>query len=198
MEKETVLITTIYKASSVIQVMRRFSPKKVYFIIDDPEDDVRKNSINMIKDLFSEVKFGPEIKVKIYDIVNIASECINVIYKERVNRIIMNVTEGRKTMSFGMLLASYVMKKNIDSVYYIIEETNQPIKLPIVQLSITEKKAMILKELRKGIMDIGELERITSMKPGTLYVHLKDLRDEGFITKDNKLTEMGEVVLLNI
>lgn len=197
MGKMRILITTIYKASSVIQVIKQFSPKKIYFVIDEPLDDVRKNSIAMIKDLFPELEYGKEIKTKIYDIVNIAHECIKTIEKEKENTIIINISEGRKTMSIGVLFGSYVMKKYVDSVFYIMEETNQPIKLPLIDLKVTEKKEKILKAVDKGMESISDLEKEVDMKAATLYVHLKELRDEGFLTKDTKLTEMGKIVLLH-
>ncbi|MBU0460287.1 MAG: ArsR family transcriptional regulator [Nanoarchaeota archaeon] len=197
MGKMAILITTIYKASSVIQAIKRFSPKKVYFVIDEPLDDVRKNSILMVKDLFPEIQYGENIKTKIYDIVNIARECIKTIEKEKENKIFVNISEGRKTMSIGVLFGSYVMKKYIDSVYYIMEETNQPIQLPLIDLKVSEKKEMILKAIEKGLDSVTELEKEVDIKASNLYVHLKELRDGGFLTKDTKLTEMGKIVLLH-
>ena len=52
-----VLVSTIYKGSAVIMAIKKFQPGKVYFIVDEPIDDVRKNSIEMIRNLFPGIVF---------------------------------------------------------------------------------------------------------------------------------------------
>ena len=99
-------------------------------------------------------------------------------------------------MSLGMLFGAYVMKKGIDSAYYIMEETNQALKLPLIELKAPAKKKKILELISSGENTVEGLVKKSNVKPGTMYVHLKDLRDEGFITKDMKLTDMGRIVLL--
>src|SRR3989344_2899640 len=94
----TVLISTIFKGSAVIQAIKLFEPKKVYFVVDDPIDDIRKHSVNMIKDIFPSVEFE-QISAKMYDIVEIAQKTMEVINKESSEKIIVHISEGRKTMS---------------------------------------------------------------------------------------------------
>ena len=193
-----VLISTIYKGSAVIQAIKLFSPKKIYFIVDKPIDEIRKNSILMIKDLFPDIDIK-QVPVKTYDIVNIASETINIIRKESQNDIKVHISEARKTMSLGLLFGAYVMKKEIDSAYYIIEETNQPLKLPLMELKVSKKKKEILKYISEGNNSVEILSEKLNIQSSTLYVHLKELRDDGIITptKDLKLTDMGKIILLN-
>ena len=193
-----VLISTIYKGSAVIQAIKLFSPKKIYFIVDKPIDEIRKNSIHMIQDLFPDVDIE-QVAVKTYDIVNIANQTIKIIKKESQNNIKVHISEARKTMSLGLLFGAYVMKKQIDSAHYIIEETNQPLKLPLMELKVSKKKKEILKLISEGIDTVEALAKKLNIQTSTLYVHLKELRDEGIITptKDLKLTEMGKIILLN-
>jgi CRISPR locus-related DNA-binding protein len=193
-----VLISTIYKGSAVIQAIKLFSPNKIFFIVDKPIDDIRKNTIQMIEDLFPKIDLI-QIPVKTYDIVNIANETITIIKKELENDITVHISEGRKTMSLGLLFGAYVMKKYIDSAYYIIEETNQPLKLPLIELKVSNKKKEILKYISEGNCSVESLSKKLNVKPSTLYVHLKELRDDGIITstKNLKLTDMGKIILLN-
>jgi CRISPR locus-related DNA-binding protein len=184
--------------SAVIQAVKLFSPNKIFFIVDKPIDEIRKNTIQMIKDLFPKIDLI-QIPVKTYDIVNIANETITIIKKELENDITVHISEGRKTMSLGLLFGAYVMKKYIDSAYYIIEETNQPLKLPLIELKVSKKKKEILKYISEGNCSVDTLSKKLSVKPSTLYVHLKELRDDGIITstKDLKLMDMGKIILLN-
>jgi len=193
----TVLISTIFKGSAVIQAIKLFNPKKVYFIVDDPLDDIRKHSVNMIKDLFSSIEIKT-VPAKIYDIVEIAKKTMEVINKESSDKIIVHISEGRKTMTLGTLFGAYVLRKKVDSAYYIVEETNSPIRLPLVTLRVSKKKYELLKLMAEGKKSIQELQKkMNNIASATMYVHIKELRDEGLLTKDNKITEMGKIVLLN-
>jgi len=193
-----VLISTIYKGPAVIQAIKLFNPQKIYFIVDNPINEIRKNTIRMVADLFPTIEYK-EIPVKTYDIVDIANATISIVKEESKNKIIAHISEGRKTMSLGLLFGSYVMKKKIDSAYYIIEETNQPLKLSLMELKVSKKKREILTYVSEGITSVELLSEKLGVQPSTLYVHLKELRDEGMITKtkDLKLTDMGKIVLLN-
>lgn len=191
------MISTIYKGSAVIQAIKLFSPQKIYFIVDEPIDDIRKNTIDMVKDIFPDLKFV-NISSKIYNIVDIAKNVIDTIKKESKNKIIVHISEGRKTMSLGLLFGSYVMKNFVDSVYYIVEETNHPLKLPLIELKISNKKKEILQYVLQDITVVDDLSIKLNIQPSTLYVHLKELRDDGLITdtKNLRLTDMGKIIIL--
>jgi len=190
-----ILISTIYEGNAVIQAIKLFSPQKIYFIVDNPIHERRMQSIGMVKDLYPKIEIS-NIPVKTYDIVNIANETIKIIKKESNNEVIIHISEARKTMSLGLLFGAYVMKDHVDSAYYIIEETNQPLKLPLVELSVSKKKKELLNLINNGITSTDKLSKELNIKTSTLYVHLKELRDEGLIDKDITLTDMGKIVML--
>ena len=181
----TVLISTIFKGSAVIQAIKLFEPKKVYFLVDDPIDDIRKHSVNMIKDIFPSIEFE-QISAKIYDIVEIAQKTIEVIEKESLNKIIVHISEGRKTMTLGVLFGAYVLREKVDSAYYIVEETNSPIRLPLIALKVSAKKHDLLKLISQGQKSTSELQNEMKITAATLYVHIKELRDDGLLSKNNK------------
>lgn len=191
-----ILISTIWKGSAVIQAVKLFSPDKIFFVIDEPLEDIRKNSIDMIKELFPNIIYNT-ISAKIYDIVSIAKAVVDIIEQEKNNEIIIHISEGRKTMSLGLLFGAYVKKGNVHSAYYITEETNTPIQLPLIDLKLSKRKKQLLRKINENIVSKAELEKILKIKTPTIYVHLKELRDDGFLTKDNKLTEMGRIILLD-
>lgn len=190
-----ILISTLYRGTAAIRAIKLFSPQKVYFIVDKPVDSVRENAVEMITDLYPKLTIEL-VSVKTYDIVNIADETIKIIKKERENNITLHISEARKTMSLGTLFGSYVMKPYVNSVYYIIEETNQPLKIPLLELKVSSKKKQILNLINNGMNNIEELVKKLNVNRSTLYVHFKELRDEGFLDKKNNLTEMGRIVLL--
>ena len=191
-----ILISTIWKGSAVIQAIKLFSPDKVFFIVDEPLEDIRKNTISMIKELFPNLKYNT-VPTKIYDIVGIAKAAMDIIESEKENQIVVHISEGRKTMSLGLLFGAYVKRKLVSSAYYITEETNTPIQLPLVDLKLSKQKMQLLRKISENISSMSELEKALDVKAPTIYVHMKELRDDGFLNKDNKLTEMGRIILLN-
>ena len=191
-----VLISTIWKGSAVIQAIKLFSPNKVFFIADEPVEDIRNNSINMIKELFPNLEYKT-VSTKIYDIVGIAKSVMDIIESETGNEIIVHISEGRKTMSLGLLFGAYVKRELVSSAYYITEETNTPIQLPLVKLKLSKQKIRLLQKINEDISSMPELEKALNVKAPTIYVHMKELRDDGFLNKENKLTEIGRIILLN-
>ncbi|AJF62351.1 MAG: Transcriptional regulator, ArsR family [archaeon GW2011_AR20] len=191
-----VLISTIWKGSAVIQAIKLFSPNKVFFIADEPVEDIRNNSINMIKEIFPNLEYKT-VPTKIYDIVGIAKSVMDIIESETGNEIIVHISEGRKTMSLGLLFGAYVKRELVSSAYYITEETNTPIQLPLVKLKLSKQKKGLLQKIDENITSISELAKKLKIKAPTVYVHMKELRDDGFLNKENKLTEIGRIILLN-
>jgi CRISPR locus-related DNA-binding protein len=191
-----VLITTIWKGTAVIQAIKSFSPTKIYFVVDDPLEATRKSAMGMIKDIFPQIQYH-EVSAKIYDIVGMARAAIDIINKENGEKIIVHISEGRKTMSFGLLFAAYVKKESIDSVYYITEETNTLIQLPLVELKLSKQKKELLQKINEGVSSVSDLEKALNIKTPTVYVHMKELRDDGFLNKENQITEIGRIVLLS-
>ena len=191
-----VLISTIWKGSAVIQAIKLFSPNKVFFIADEPVEDIRNNSINMIKELFPNLEYKT-VSTKIYNIVGIAKSVMDIIESETGNEIIVHISEGRKTMSLGLLFGAYVKRELVSSAYYITEETNTPIQLPLVKLKLSKQKKGLLQKIDENITSISELAKKLKIKAPTVYVHMKELRDDGFLNKENKLTEIGRIILLN-
>ena len=191
-----ILISTIWKGSAVIQAIKLFSPNKVFFIADEPVEDIRNNSINMIKELFPNLEYKT-VPTKIYDIVGIARSVMDIIESETGNEIIVHISEGRKTMSLGLLFGAYVKRELVSSAYYITEETNTPIQLPLVKLKLSKQKIRLLQKINENISSMPEFEKALNVKAPTIYVHMKELRDDGFLNKENKLTEIGRIILLN-
>ena len=190
-----VLITTVFKGSAVIQAIKLFSPQRVYFLIDEPLNEIRNQTINMIKEFFPTLDFK-SISAKVYNIVDIAKETIDIIEKEKNEEIIIHVSEGRKTMGFGLLFGAYMMSEHVKAAYYLEEETNPPIQLPLTKLKVPDQKRKLLDLIFQGINDVKDIEKRLEITASTVYVHMKELRDEGFLDKDNKITDIGKIVLL--
>ena len=142
--------------------------------------------------------FTDLIKTESYDIVKIAKSVVKIIEKEYTsgNEIVLHITEGRKTMAIGSMYAAYARKKMIKGIYYITEEKNELISLPILELQINETKGKIMKEFAKGNTNIKNLAKLTGKTEAMIYAHISSLKTEGYISPKGKLTDSGRIVIL--
>lgn len=195
----SVLITTVYKGSAVIQAIKLFSPTKVLFLVDEPIDAIRENTLRMIKEFYPDISYE-KIPSKIYDIVEIASNAMKTIGKHKEEnkeeKIIVHISEGRKTMSLGLLYGAYMCRDKVSALYYIMEETNLPIQLPLLELNISPQKKKILQLISDGKKSIPELESELGTSTSTIYVQMKELRDLGFLNSNNDVTDIAKIALL--
>ncbi|MFC2133836.1 CRISPR-associated CARF protein Csa3 [Bacteroidota bacterium] len=191
-----VLIATIFEGRSNLQTIPTISPEKIYFIVDTPIHEKRQTAINAIQHKYPEIKIE-KVFVKHYDVVDVAKNVIGVMESEKSNELFVNITEGRKTMSIGLLFGAYMMKEFVKSVFYITEETNDQISLPLVDLKVKNGRKDLLELIKNGTSSTDELSKKLDITSGHLYVQLKELRDKGFISKENKITELGKIAILN-
>ena len=206
MEKKgvRVVISTIYEGYAVKQSLIKLSPDKLILLVDEPTDKKKREKMNevikSIKEFYKERLIVESVKIPSYDIPKIMQEVIKIIDKELEidNEIYSHITEGRKTISLGLLYASYRRKKNIKGAYYITEEEHNLIKLPMLEFDINETKKSFLREIKKGNGKLKELKKKTDLKQSATYQNIQELKEDGYIEKEGelKLTELGRMMIL--
>ena len=204
MVKKRVMISTFYQGPAVKRAITKLSPDKIILLIDDSlkgsGTEKMKNALEELKKFYSEI-LGIQIeKVKTYDLPQIIEKASKLITKENRlnNEIIIHITEGRKITSLGLLFASYLNKSKVSSAFYITEEENKLISLPMLDFHIGSSKKEILKEVNKGNGVVKRIQEKLKIKQSAVYQHLQELRNEGYIENDKelKLSEFGRVVIL--
>ena len=63
-------------------------------------------------------------------------------------------------------------------------------------LGVVIPKGKIMKELNKGNTEIKDLAKITDKTEAMVYAHLSDLKAEGYVAEDLKLTVSGRIAIL--
>ena len=190
------MISTVHIQKAVLSAIPKLSPEKIVFLID-PESK-KKTDIDEIKKIYGEIIPIETVKTNCYDLVKVASDVVKLIEEEnkKGNEVIVHITEGRKTTAIGAMYGAYARKKMVKGIYYITEEKNELISLPILELQINSTKSIILKEYAKGNKDIKKLAAITEKTEAMIYSHISDLKEEGYISADNELTDSGRIVIL--
>lgn len=188
-----VVISTFYKGNTILPLISKINPNRIYLVYNLPKDGIVSASLDMIKTYIKEKEFV-DIEVFAYELYDVAKKINDVIKKEldENNEIFICTTEGRKTVTLGTLLGASLNKNNIEENYYIIEESNSLITLPLFNLKISDGKREILQEIFNSKLE--ELKEKNDKS--TLYVQLKELREDNYIDKENKITELGKIVLL--
>jgi len=195
-----VVISTVYSGRSIKVAIKELSPNKLILIVDKPIDKTKEETVKEIKKFYGEIIQIETLQTSLYNIPEIMEKVIKVIDEEskKENEILIHITEGRKTTSLALLFAGYARKEKIKGAYYVIEETNEILPLPLIKLELGESKKKLLQEINKGNGKIKKIEKKLKIKQSAVYQHIQELKKEGYLedTKELKLTEMGRVMIL--
>jgi len=200
MDKKRVIISTVYSGKAVKMAINKLSPDKLILITDPSKDRIKTETIKLIRKIFDDILDIEVLETSLYDIPEIIDKITTQIDKEfkKENEILLHITEGRKTTSLALLFAGYMRKEKIKGSYYIIEETNTVLSLPLISFELGESKKKLLKEISKGNEKIQKIEKKLGIKQSAIYQHLQELKQEGYLedNKELKLTDFGRMIIL--
>ena len=191
-----VMISTVHIKKAVLVAIPKLSAEKIIFLIDT--DTKNKANLEEIKLFFGESIPVEFIKVSAYDVSNIASLVAQRIDEEyeKKNEVILHITEGRKTLAIGAMYGAYARAKKVLGIYYITEENNELISLPVLEFKLNPTKLSILQEFKKGNKNIKGLAQKLGKTEAMIYAHIADLKKGNYISKDETLTCKGELIIL--
>jgi CRISPR locus-related DNA-binding protein len=195
-----VLITTTYSSDSIILAITRLSIERVYLLVDKKPEGLQKETIDLINKTFSSVIEIKEKKIELYDFVEVAKTVTDLIDAiSRKDEIYINITPARKTQSLGLIFGCYARPKYVKRIFYITEETNDMITLPILSFDITDSQKEVLDNIEKIDTSKALAEEVETSR-AMLYRNIKELLDRGFIEPKEKegykLTDAGKIARL--
>ncbi len=203
MQKNKVLIATLYSPEPVMLATTRLGPDRLILIIDKEPDQTQKNSLELIKKSLGTVIEVKEVKVDKYDIVGIATKCVEIIDMQPQNdEIFVNITAGRKTKAIGLLFAAYARHDKVSRIAYNPEEDKKAIVwLPKLSFKLTESQKLILEKIDnakiENIKDLSE-KLGSNLSTAMVYRAIDELKDMDLITTEDglKLTDAGKIARL--
>jgi len=199
-EGQRVIISTVYSGKAVKMAINKLSPDKLILITDPSKDRRKTETIKLIRKIFDDILDIEVLETSLYDIPEIIDKITTQIDKEfkKENDVLLHITEGRKTTSLALLFAGYMRKEKIKGAYYIIEETNTVLSLPLISFELGESKKKLLKEISKGNEKIQKIEKKLGIKQSAIYQHVQELKQEGYLenNKELKLTDFGRIIIL--
>ncbi len=145
-----VLIATLYSPEPVILATTRLGPERLILLIDKTSNKEQEASLKLIEDSLGKVIDVKTVKTDVYDIVEIARECVKVIdLQPNEDHIFVNITSGRKTKAIGLLFAAYARHSRVSKIAYNPEEDKSSIVyLPRLSFKLTDNQKDILREDR--------------------------------------------------
>jgi len=207
--KKRVIISSFFSANTIYPLIQLLSPTKIILVVEknlsklDSEDArKKKESLDIVKQKLEGIVELEVLETKsLYDLYEIAKDIVEKIDSLADSDIILNISEGRKPLSFGMYFAGSARRKKIDSICYLIKENNEILKLPFPDFKINEIQKTILKKLEKKSKTIKDLRKeiLKIRTKSVFYKYIKDLEKEGYIKISDEsieLTNTGRIILL--
>jgi CRISPR-associated protein Csa3 len=197
-----ILIATLYSPEPVLLATTRLGPEIIILLVDKEPDKTQEASIKLIQDSLGKVIEVKIVKTDVYDIVEVAKKCVDIIdMQHKEDHIFVNITSGRKTKAIGLLFAAYARHDRVSKIAYNPEEGGDVVYLPRLSFNLNESQKEILEVLEKGkYANIGELAEKVKKSTGMVYRSMKELEDMDFIDMSGsdgiKLTDAGKIARL--
>jgi len=196
-----VLIATLYSPEPVILATTRLGPDRLILLIDKEPSKEQEQSLKLIQDSLGKVIDVKAIKTDVYDIVEVARKCVEIIdLQPKDDWIFVNITSGRKTKAIGLLFAAYARHDRVRKIAYNPEEDRSSVVyLPKLSFKLTESQKTILEHLDKGKYEsISDLAKKIDLSSAMLYRAIDELKDMDLVSTEDgiKLTDAGKIARL--
>jgi len=196
-----VLIATLYNPDPVILAATRLGPDRLILLIDQKPTKEQEDSLKLIQNSLGKVIDVKAVKTDVYDIVKVATKCVEVIdVQPKDDTIYVNITSGRKTKAIGLLFAAYARHDRVKKVAYNPEEDrNAVVYLPRLSFKLTESQKKVLEYVNDGeYQSITDLADKIDLSRAMIYRAIDELKDMDMLTTEEglKLTDAGKIARL--
>jgi CRISPR-associated protein Csa3 len=196
-----VLIATLYSPEPVILATTRLGPERLILLVDKEPSKEQENSLKIIQDSLGKVIEVKVVKTDVYDIVEVATKCVEIIdMQPKDDPIYVNITSGRKTKAIGLLFAAYARHDRVKKIAYNPEEDKSAVVyLPRLSFKLTESEKKVLEAIGNDTFENPtELAKKVDLSTAMLYRSLDELKDQDLVTTEQgiKLTDAGKIARL--
>src|SRR3989344_7544796 len=183
-----VLIATLYSPEPVILATTRLGPERLILLVDKEPSKEQENSLELIQESLGKVIEVKVVKTDVYDIVNVATKCVEIIdMQPKDDPIYINITSGRKTKAIGLLFAAYARHDRVKKIAYNPEEDKSAVVyLPRLSFKLTESQKKILEYVDAGnYASIKELSEKIDLSTAMLYRAIDELKDMDLVSTED-------------
>jgi CRISPR locus-related DNA-binding protein len=216
------LIATVFNSDSILFLSHKLGINHIILLVDkDTQErtyyktdvkEIIESSVNEIKKQFkkeeTERETGKVIettlseikteKIPLWDVLEISKICTKKIDELFSNgfEIYLDITQGQKTQSLGLLFAGFIKASKIKGVYYYNHYEKNEVELPILSFELTKSQQQLLTLLNNFDVNtetLSELATETKKSRPLLYKNLKELQRKRLIDKSFQLTLGGQL-----
>ena len=196
-----VLIATLFNPEPVLLASTKLGPERIILLVSKDMTKEQEASIKLIQGSLGKVIDIKVVKIEVYDIVEIARKCVEIIdMQPDEDEIYINITSGRKTQAIGLLFSAYARHEKVKKIaYYPEEDKNSIIYLPRLSFKLTEGQKKILEQIEnKKYSSIGDLAPKVDLSNAMLYRAIAELKDMDLISTEDgiTLTDAGKIARL--
>src|SRR3989344_5062720 len=196
-----VLIATLYNPEPVILATTRLGPERLILLVDKEPSSEQEKGLKVIQDSLGKVIEVKVVKTDVYDIVSVASKCVEIIdMQPKEDSIYVNITSGRKTKAIGLLFAAYARHDRVKKIAYNPEEDKSSVVyLPRLSFKLTESEKKVLETIGNNTFENPtELAKKVDLSTAMLYRSLDELKDMDLVITEEgiKLTDAGKIARL--
>lgn len=195
-----VLISTVFNPEPTLLAATKVGPDRLILVINKIPNKEQEASIKLIQNSLGKVIDVKLMKVNVYDIVEVATKCVEVIdMQPKDDLIYINITSGRKTMGMGLMFAAFARHEHVKKIAYNTEEDQTTIYLPRLSFKLTESEKKVLDYIDSGKYDsISDLSKKIDISTAMLYRAIDDLKDKDLVDAENglRLTDAGKIARL--
>lgn len=197
-----VLIATLYSHDPVMLAVTRLGPERLFLLMDDESNKEQDEALKLIQKSLGNVIEIKTKKTAVYDIVQIAKDCVDIIDAQpNEDHIFVNITSGRKTKAIGLLFAAYARHDRVSKIAYNPEDDKSSIVyLPRLSFKLTENQKKILELIdNKKCKTIGDFADKIDLSTAMVYRAIGELEDMDFVKSEEScysLTDAGRIARL--
>jgi CRISPR-associated protein Csa3 len=142
-------------------------PLKVLPIQQGKAPEEKARAEKMITDTLGSVIKVEKKYTTLYDVVKVARDVASIIEEENAKgqRIIVNVSGGRKPQAFGALFGAYARKEMVEQVVYVTEEDQFVLEFPLLGFGISDTKRTVLEQLESGETSVSKIQVVPILVP---------------------------------
>jgi CRISPR-associated protein Csa3 len=194
------LISTIYSIEPVIVCATRFSPSRIILLTEEKAPEEKTRAETMIIDTLGSVLKVEKKYTTLYDVLKVARDVAAIIEEEnaRGQRVIVNVSGGRKPQAFGALFGAYARKEMVEQVVYVTEEDHVVLEFPLLGFDISDTKRAVLEQMESSETSVSKIAVKVGISKGMAYSHIRELKAMGYVSEENgfKITSAGRIAII--
>ncbi|MFB6158975.1 MAG: CRISPR-associated CARF protein Csa3 [Candidatus Nanohalobium sp.] len=128
-------------------------------------------------------------KTSLNDAYEFASKAYSELKDE--NEVIYEVSGGKKSQAFGLLMAAE-RARNADKIIHWIKEKSSfhEYNIPMFDFSLDPRKTEVLELLDNGV-SVSDISENMEVSRSMVYNHIEDLQERGFLDQEKNLTRKG-------